>query len=400
MAANLERHLQELVDTKQIPNASLYACDATGEFSYHSIFGSSAPSPGSAPFTKDVWIWAASSTKLFVSIAVMKLVEEGRLGLDDTVDSILPELAALKILTNKQPPWVYKDPENKITYRQLLLHTSGLSYVFHHPHLMAWKIQNPSTGGDVPSRFSAPLVSEPGTAWEYSCGLDWAGLAVERLTGTTLCAYLHRILAPAGVTPDDLTFFPEDLPPSAMVATMAQRSNAEDGGFTAGDQGIPPLPKKGEALCYGGHGGFVRGDAHLRVLRSLLADDGRVLGPAAAAEMLRPQLSAEQKESINNGLMYTAPPFERTAARGVKRGTMDHSLCGNVDVEGQPWGRGRGTVMWGGAPNIKWFLDREKGLCGFFGAALLPSGDPTYVDVEAEFERAVYEMAGKAAPAS
>lgn len=59
-----------------------------------------------------------------------------------------------------------------------------------------------------------------------------------------------------------------------------------------------------------------------------------------------------------------------------------------------------GTVMWGGAPNIKWFLDRSKGLCGFFGAAMLPSGDPTYVEVEVHFEKAMYEMAGKCSPGS
>lgn len=146
MAADLERHLQELIDTKKIPNAILYASDATGGFSYHSIFGSSSPVPGSPPLTEDVYLWAASSTKLYVSIAVMKLVEEGRLSLDDTVDALLPELAALKILTNKQPPWEYKDPENKITYRQLLAHTSGLTCKHHScpvavsPSVMFWNV--------------------------------------------------------------------------------------------------------------------------------------------------------------------------------------------------------------------------------------------------------------------
>lgn len=254
----------------------------------------------------------------------------------------------------------------------------------------------------MPSRFGAPLLYEPGAGWEYSCGLDWAGLAVERVTGTTLSAYLGRILEPAGVAPGDITFFPAAQ--GARVPTMAQRTTDSAGGretFVAGDQGVPPLPSDpGQTFCYGGHGGFVRGDAYLRVLRSLLADDGKLLSPAAAAEMLRPQLDPAQRHAINNGLMYLAPPFERSAARGVKRGTMDYCLCGNVDVEGQEWGRGRGTVMWGGAPNIKWFLDREKGLCGFFGAAMLPSGDPTYVDVEVEFEKAVYAMAGKGSPAS
>lgn len=338
MAANLENRLQELVDTKQIPNAVLYACDATGTFSYHSIFGSSASSPGSPPLTTDFHIWAASSTKLFVSIALMKLVEAGHLALDDTVDLLLPELAALKILTNTKPPWEYRTPENKITYRQLLSHTSGLTYYFHHEHLIAWRQQNPVEHEDVPHRFNAPLLYEPGTGWEYSCGLDWAGLAVERVTGMTLSAYLNRILEPAGVAPDDVTFFPLTLP-GAKTPTMAQRTS--EGGFANGGQGVPPLPTEpGQTFCYGGHGGFVRPEAYLRVLRSLLADDGRLLSPPAAAEMLRPQLSGVQRHAINNGLMYLAPPFERTAARGVKRGTMDHSLCGNVDVEGQNWGRG------------------------------------------------------------
>lgn len=401
MAAKLEKRLQELVDAKRIPNASLYACDATGTFSYHSIFGSSSPAPGSPPLTADFHLWAASATKLLVSIALMRLVDEGRLALDDPVDAVLPELAALEVLTSTGPPWEYKAPEGSITYRRLLSHTSGLTYHFHHPHLIAWRQQNPVTQEDVPHRFGAPLLYEPGAGWEYSCGLDWAGLAVERVTGENLSAYLGRILEPAGVAPGDVTFFPAE---GAKVPTMAQRTAGGDGRedtFVAGDQGIPPLPRgPGQTFCYGGHGGFVRGDAYLRVLRSLLADDGKLLSSAAAAEMLRPQLDGAQKHAINNGLMYLAPAFERTAARGVRRGTMDHCLCGNVDVEGQEWGRGRGTVMWGGAPNIKWFLDREKGLCGFFGAAMLPSGDPTYVDVEVEFEKAVYEMAGKGPPAS
>ncbi|KAK7736597.1 hypothetical protein SLS53_007029 [Cytospora paraplurivora] len=404
MAAELERHLQELVDTKQIPNASLYACDATGTFSYHSIFGHAGPTADSPPFTTDVHIWAASATKLLVSIALLRLVQEGRLAsLDDTVDAILPELAALKILTSNSaagPPWEYKSPANIITYRQLLSHTSGLTYYFHHPHLIAWRKHHPVEQEDVPHRFNVPLIYEPGHGWEYSSSLDWAGLAVERITGKKLSAHLEELLEPVGVAKGDITFSPAELrPPCAQVAAMTQRTGG--GELVAGRvEDVAPIPGPGQDFCYGGGGAFVRGDAYLKALRSLLADDGRLLAPAAAAELLRPQLDDVQRAAINNGLMYTAPIFERTAARGIKRGTMDHCLCGNVDVEGQAWGRGKGTVMWGGAPNIKWFLDREKGLCGFFGAAMLPSGDPTYVDVELEFEKAVYEMAGRTSPAS
>lgn len=389
MAAKLETTLQGLVDTKQIPNANLYASDASGQFQYHSIFGFSSPEPNAPALTEDVYMSTASCTKLLTSIAVMQLVEGGRLSLDDDVDAVLPELGNLQIITKVNPVMEFQTPKNKITYRQLLTHTSGLGYDFMHPFLAAWRKENPIDGDSVPGLFSFPLLFEPGTAWWYGCGLDWAGLAVERITGMNLSDFMTKhIFEPVGVSRDGITFFPLKVP-GAQIATIAKRT--EDGSVVAGTN---PLQSPAVEHCYGGQGAYIRGGEFLKVLRSLLADDERLLRRATVAEMVRPQLGAGQKGSLN-GLVFSVPILQRAFARGMDEGKVDQSLCGVVDVDGQPGWRGRGAVMWGGSPNLFWFLDRERGLCGFFGAQLEPTGDPAYVAVNMEFEKAMYELAGK-----
>lgn len=389
MAAQFETALKQLVDTRQIPNAILYASDASGGFQYHNVFGSSSPEANAPALTGHVYLYSASCTKLLTSIAVMKLVEEGRLSLDDTVDALLPELGKLEIITKAEPIMEYQAPRNKITYRQLLTHTSGLGYDFMHPCLAAWRKENPPRGESVPDLFNLPLLFEPGTAWMYSCGLDWAGLAVERISGMSLMDFMSKnIFEPVGVSKDGITFFPLKVP-GAQLATMAERT--EDGSFVAGANS---LQSDSLEYCYGGQGAYVRDGEYMKVLRSLLAGDEKLLRRATVAEMVRPQLDAAQKESLNS-VVFSIPIVQRTMSRAIDEGKVDQSLCGVVDVEGRPGWRGKGTVMWGGAPNLNWFLDRERNLCGFFGAQLLPSGDAVYEAVNVQFEKTMHELAGK-----
>lgn len=238
MAAAFEQQVRRLVDEKKIPNVTFYASNASGSFQYSKAYGYASFEPDEKPLTEDYYMWAASCTKLLTSICVMQLVEQGRLNLDDQVYEVLPELAGLKIITQAEPELEYKTAHNKITYRHLLTHTSGLGYDFSHPLLTAWRQRNPrATTGPlkpVPEHFHIPLVFEPGTAWMYGCGLDWAGLAVERVAGVTLAEYMDQfIFHPAGVEANSITFFPLQVP-DAQLVTIAQRS--ENGSYVPGSQ--------------------------------------------------------------------------------------------------------------------------------------------------------------------
>lgn len=387
MTANLENTIQSLLDERKIPNATFYASDATGDVQYRRIMGGSSFEADAPPLSEDLYMWAASCTKLLTSISVMKLVEDGRLALDDSVQDVLPELGELKILTQMDPSFEYTSPKNNITYRQLLTHTSGLGYNFMHPWLHAWQNANPIKEDAVQSRFALPLLTEPGTAWSYSCSLDWAGLAVERVSGMKLGEFMEQnILKPAGVAKDAITFSPYSVPGAELV-TMTERD--ADGHLKLGSQGVLGRPREDDH--YGGSGLFMRGGEYLKILRSFLAEDEKVLKRATVAEMLRPQLTPQQKKSMN-AMAFSNPLLMRVVSRQVEQGNLDHCLCGLVDAEGKPGWRGKGTVMWGGAPNITWTLDRETGWCGLQTAQLMPSGDPTYLAVSKAFETTMHEL--------
>lgn len=391
MADNFETFVQKLVDDRKIPNAIFYASDAVGGFQYHRVFGYTSPEPGAPPFTENTYMLSASCTKLITAICVMKLVEEGRLGLDNVVYDVLPELAERKILTKKESPFEYESPKNKITYRQLLLHTSGLGYDFM-PGLTAWARENPPQGASVPQRFNTPLLFEPGTAWCYGCSIDWAGLAVERIAGEKLSEYMKKnIFRPLGVEQNAFTFFPLEVP-GAEIATMAKID--ADGSLVAAteEMGDKHLPK---ADCWGGQGLYLRGSGsgYVKVLRSLLADE-KLLTRASISELLRPQLEEPLRKSMNE-LIFSIPQLTRVMSREIEQGKMDQSLGGVVDKEGKADWRGKGTVMWGGTPNLNWFLDCEQGLCGFQGTQFMPAGEQVFVDIERRFEQTMSVLAGR-----
>ena len=142
---------------------------------------------GRTPLTPDTPLVIGSVTKTFVAAAVLQLVEEGRLRLDDPVRDHLPELRSLS---------------RKITISQLLDHTSGLADLFNdetrtgleeHPE-HAW------TSEEVLSTLHAPWY-QPGEGWAYAnTNYYLLSLVVERLTGATLTEVLtSRFLAPLGL---------------------------------------------------------------------------------------------------------------------------------------------------------------------------------------------------------
>lgn len=92
--------------------------------------------------TEDTTFWIASCTKLLTTIAAMQCVEKGQLTLDGDVSSILPEWKSPQILTgfdkDTGEPQITQ-ATNKITLRQLLTHSSGLSYDFISPDILKWR---------------------------------------------------------------------------------------------------------------------------------------------------------------------------------------------------------------------------------------------------------------------
>lgn len=134
-----------------------------------------------------------SLTKIFTTISVLKLVEEGHFGLDDAISDYIPELKEIRIISTNTDLTCKRLSKHEISIRQLLLHTSGFTYDFTND---LTRLFNQTHFGES----IAPIVySEPGKIWCYGSGTEWLGKLVE-MFGGVLPTYLNNhIFKPANM---------------------------------------------------------------------------------------------------------------------------------------------------------------------------------------------------------
>lgn len=160
-----------------------------------------------------------SMSKPITSVAVMMLYEEGHFRLEDPVSKYLPEFKNPKILVKPSQGEPYTIPASReITIRDLLRHTSGLTYNWNSDLGTMYKDANVAHGmlpydgtiGDSVERLAhLPLLFNPGERWEYSLSVDVLGRLVEVISGKTFDEFLRtRIFEPLGMK--DTYFFPPD----------------------------------------------------------------------------------------------------------------------------------------------------------------------------------------------
>jgi CubicO group peptidase (beta-lactamase class C family) len=160
-----------------------------------------------------------SMTKPITSLAVMILYEEGRFLLDDPVSKYLPEFKNPKVLVKPASGAPYSIPATKeITIRDLLRHTSGITYHWNSDLGPMYKDANVPHGllpydgtieDGVKRLASVPLLFNPGERWEYSLGVDVLGRLVEVVSGKPLDEFFRtRIFEPLGMK--DTYFYPPD----------------------------------------------------------------------------------------------------------------------------------------------------------------------------------------------
>jgi len=145
------------------------------------------------PMAADTMFWIASQTKPMTSTALMMLVDEGLLTIDDPVEKFLPEFKGQMVIVEKdEEHMLLKKPRHPITVREILSHTAGLPFksAVEVPTVDMLPIH---TG--VRSHAMSPLVSEPGTKYEYSnAGTNTAGRLIEVLSGMSYEEFMRARL--------------------------------------------------------------------------------------------------------------------------------------------------------------------------------------------------------------
>jgi len=274
--------------------------------------------------------------------------------------------------------------------RALLTHTAGTAYDAGHPLLLKYQSHlnlTPNTGPDVISRFSYPLIFQPGTAWCYGSGIDWAGLVIERLTKSTLEEYMKaHIWEPLGLK--TMTFFPsrkEGLEERVPVLSV----RGSDGKLYPFKE---PFLNTGATGCFGGSGGYSTLGEYRIFLLSLLRNDSTLLPPSSIDLLFTPQLTPPQAASFKAFLLGPMGAFFIGEFLPEKH-VHDFGFGGVVFVEAYSDGRRKaGALSWGGVANTFWMIDREAGLAVTFGTQVIPPGDKGVQGVITGVEKEVYKM--------
>ena len=327
---------------------------------------------------EDTLFQIASMTKALTSVAVLQLVERGKLDLDAPVGPILPELAEPQVLDgfDEDGAPILRPASTPVTLRHLLLHTSGCGYTFMDADLLRHAMATGKMAAGKRASLDLPLRFEPGTSWQYGVGIDWAGLAVEAVTGMTLGEWFEReITGPLGMTQTRFR--------AAWDAGEAQVHVREaDGSF------------KTQAMVLGGGeyhngGGSLSSTAgdYARFMRMILRggelDGSRVLSPEMAKIAREDALPAH----LSAGEMTTAMPNFASAFNPLPDQRGGWTLGGFlVNTETGPAGRSPGSLHWAGIFNCYYWIDTDRDLAGLILAQVAPFADPGVLDSFAALE--------------
>ncbi len=250
----------------------------------------------------DALFWIASQSKPITAVALMMLVDAGKVNLDDPVEKYLPEFKAVKIGPNKEQPEA-RTPAHPITVRQLLCHISGLPFQSEaeRPTLDRLTLRAGSE-----SYAKTPLLAEPGTHFQYSnAGINTAGRIIEVVSGMSYEEFLQkRLLDPLGMK--DTTFWPSEEQIRRLAKsykhtkTGLQETEISQLHYPLSDRKRQPMPAGGLFSTAHDVGRFCQ-----MMLNGGTFQGQRLLSEGAVKEMTRRQTPKEVKQNWGLGWALT-----------------------------------------------------------------------------------------------
>ena len=194
--AQIDQVLRQKSDAREIPGVVATAADSK-EVIYQGAHGKRDLSKDDA-MTVDSVFWIASMSKAITAAAGMQLVEQGKLSLDAPIGKVLPDLAAPQVLEGYDAAGEPKlrPSKNPITLRHLMTHTAGFAYDMWNGDMVKYleKTGTPGVTSCKNDALKTPLMTDPGTRWEYGTNIDFVGKAVEAASGKRLDAYLREVV--------------------------------------------------------------------------------------------------------------------------------------------------------------------------------------------------------------
>lgn len=354
----IDQVLQQYVDSQWIAGATAIVVK-DGQIVYHKAVGSSNLATKDKMRTDHIFR-IASQTKAITSAAIMLLLEEGKLLLDDPIEKYIPEFSKTTVLdtfNEKDSSFTTKARKGKITIRHLLTHTSGIGYAqigSKNYQALASKagvfaqigVPNESLSDQVTKIAALPLEHQPGERFTYGLNSDVLGRLVEIISKQSLADFLRlRIFEPLGMK-DTWFYLPSDKQKRLVALhgedSLGHASKLEPFLEFGGIKMDINYPNKAGKL-YSGGAGLVSTAYDYALFMQMMLNKGslngkRLLSPNSVKLMTTNQIGHLKNGYNSFGLGFGITSAEDALKYGVSQGTFD----------------------WGGAFSSSYWIDPVK----------------------------------------
>jgi CubicO group peptidase (beta-lactamase class C family) len=364
---NIDRVMQAGVDSGKTAGVVTLVL-RHGKIVQHGAYGW-ADMESRRPMREDALFRIASQSKAVTSVAVMMLIEEGRLRLSDPVSRWIPSFASARVVTVGDSGRRLVPVNRPITIRHLLTHTAGISYGTEESVAADYQAVGlgPAAGWgwyfadksepictSMDRLGTLPFVAQPGERWVYGYNSDILGCVIERVSGLPLDRFFQtRIFAPLGMTN---TWF---YPPESAFPRMTTTYTVTDGKVVRSPEG----PKGqgsyliGPRVSFSGGAGLVSTASDYARLLQMLANGGTLNG-----KRLLGRVTVDLMRSNQVGRLYG------NSGEGFGLGfavVLDPGAAGGYS--------NAGLYSWGGAYASNYWIDPATGIVVVFMTQLMPN---------------------------
>jgi methyl acetate hydrolase len=322
----------------------------------------------------------ASMTKPATSVAIMMLLDEGKLKLDDPVSKYLAGFDNLQVITKfneKDATYETRPAKRPMTIRHLLTHTSGIGYGFSNP------IVQQLTEKTKKNEWELPLLNDPGDKWNYSASTAVLGMIVEKISGEPLEAYFQKhIFAPLGMVD---TSYAVPLAKQPRVAAKFRRINGQ-----LKEQPSSPIPATPKAPFRGDGGLYSTAQDYGKFMQMLL--NGGHLGRTKILSASSVKMMGEN--NIGSIFVELQPAIDPSFAEPFPLGA-GHDKFGlgfEIASNDPQYARFRsaGSMSWAGIYNTEFWIDPVQHIGVVMMMQMLPFYDEGALRTLRDFEELVY----------
>ena len=371
--AHLEKHFSsQYIDQKKISGCSTLIARG-GKVCYFKQQGL-RDIERKKPMTEDTLFRIYSMTKPITSIAMMQLYEQGKFSLLDPVHRFIPQWKNLGVYKAGAFPSFQSEPcQRPMTIRDLMMHTSGLTYDFlratnvdhaYRKKQIGYPYKDNVLQTMIDDLAKLPLEFQPGTRWNYSVATDVLGYLIEKISGQSLPDYLQKnIFNPLGM--EDSSFSISDENVDRFSSCYARNYKKE---LVLQDDALESDFKN--RVFFSGGGGLISSMHDYYQFCRMLLNRGELNGQRIIASRTLDYMTRNHLPDGKDMSSFATGTYSETPYQGVGFGLgfankIDAVKNGNLGSEG--------AFFWGGAASTAFWVDPKEELIVIFMTQLMPS---------------------------